>query len=156
MMMNQAANQRPLFVYGTLKTGKENYPLYLAGKTIHEQPATITGAVLYTEGMYPFLVLDPSLARPADMVEGMLMTLAPAHYAATMRHVDDLEDYEPGNPDNWYERVAHPVQADGHIVEAWVYVAGARTIAAIRDGQLMRLPGRSWSRDVRHWPNKFR
>ncbi len=141
----------PFFVYGTLKPGEENYPRYLAGRTAEERPATISGAALYTEGRYPFLVIDPRLVQPDEQVTGVLIALKPGHYYSALRYIDDLEGYQPGNPHNWYERIVHPVQpAAAHAtpVEAWVYVAGADIVQRIQghSRRMTKIAGSVWSR----------
>jgi len=140
--------QLPLFVYGTLKPGESNYAGFLEGQTSAEHPARISGAELYTEGMYPYLVVTPGLVRPAAQVYGMLMTLRPEVYVTALARVDGLEDYIAGNPNNWYERIKHPVQTDNSKVTAWIYVAGPSTLAAIRAGRFRKIPGEVWSQQV--------
>jgi gamma-glutamylcyclotransferase (GGCT)/AIG2-like uncharacterized protein YtfP len=137
---------RPLFVYGTLKHGEYNYPPYLAGRTTHELPATILGAVLYTDGTYPFLVVGAGLTQPSDRVCGMLMHIHPLLYDEVLRRVDGLEEYVAGAPDNWYERTVQTVQTDKGPVEAWAYVAGAQVLAAIGQGHFARMTGGVWSK----------
>lgn len=140
------ASMLPFFVYGTLKPGEENYPRYLAGRTCHEQSANIAHAALYTEGRYPFLVVGSGLVQPAEQVMGILITLRPGHYYPAMRYIDGLEEYEAGNPHNWYERIVYPIQTDTGIVQAWVYVAGPRTMQAIRAGRFKKIAEGVWSR----------
>ncbi len=137
--------QLPLFVYGTLKPGESNYARFLAGQTSAEHPAQISGAELYTEGVYPYLVITPGLVRPTAQVYGMLITLRPEVYGTALTRVDGLEDYIAGNPNNWYERIKHPVQIDNRKVMAWVYIAGPRTLAAIQAGRFRKIPGEAWS-----------
>lgn len=145
-----------LFVYGTLKPGGENYPFYLTGRTIREQDATVAGAVLYTEGLYPYLVIDPALAEPADRVHGVLITMHPERYEATLSMVDRLETYQPGRASNVYDRVPYPVQVNGDVVTAWVYIAAPRTMTAIRTGLLHRVSGTTWHPGLRSIPGKRR
>lgn len=141
----------PLFVYGTLKPGEENYHRYMAGRTRNEQPATLARAALYTEGVYPYLVIgDSSLVGDDDTVDGYLMTVQHAHDDAVLRAVDRLEDYVPGRVSNTYERVTCTVTLDsGEAVLAWTYVAGRRTLTAIRTGQFERVPHRVWHPGLR-------
>ena len=76
-----------LFVYGTLRPGEKNYPAYLAGGTLREEPASVTGLLCYdaVEG-YPYLL--PGAGR----VAGELMTLDPAAYLPTLDALDALEE----------------------------------------------------------------
>jgi gamma-glutamylcyclotransferase (GGCT)/AIG2-like uncharacterized protein YtfP len=145
---NRQTDIYPLFVYGTLKRGEINYLPYLGGRTTHEQPATLSGAVLYTEGQYPFLVLGAGLAADTDQVRGMLMTIHPAFYDEVMRHVDELEDYKPGDPANWYERTLQTVQTTRGPVEAWVYIAGQQVLQAIQRGHFARITGSTWGKMI--------
>jgi gamma-glutamylcyclotransferase (GGCT)/AIG2-like uncharacterized protein YtfP len=139
--------QRPFFFYGTLKPGEGNYAPFLGGRTLREQPATIAGAALYTEGPYPYLVIGEGLAAPADTVQGYVMTMRPEMYSEVLPQVDQLEDYIPGDPYNEYERIVYPVQTDAGPLDVWVYVAGARVLAAIRAGQMRRIVSGIWGQD---------
>jgi gamma-glutamylcyclotransferase (GGCT)/AIG2-like uncharacterized protein YtfP len=139
--------QRPFFFYGTLKPGEGNYAPFLGGRTLREQPATIHGAALYTEGPYPYLVLGEGLAAPTDVVQGYAMTMRPEAYAEVLPQVDQLEDYIPGDPYNEYERIIYPVQTEAGPLDVWVYVAGARVLAAIRAGQMRRIASGIWGQD---------
>ncbi len=143
---NRAGATYPIFVYGTLKAGGCNYARYLAGKTLHEQPATLAGAALYTAGPYPYLVRLPELVAPSEDVQGTLMTIKPAVYVAVLRHVDQLESYVSHDPANEYERIVGTVQTATGPVDAWMYVAGARVLAAIRrqSASFWRVKGSVW------------
>ena len=138
----------PFFVYGTLKPGESNYVSYLAHRTAYEKPAAISGGTLYTDGQYPFLVIDPQLVQPTDNVHGMLIMVQPQHYHTTLRQIDQLEEYVPERRDNWYERIVYPIQVQGaHAsTEAWAYVAGPQTMKAIRKGTLQPYPSNVWHR----------
>lgn len=137
--------QYPLFVYGTLRPGNNNYPHYLAGRTQHEEQATLYGAALYTEGVYPYLTVEPELVRPEERVLGALIYLRPDVYAAVLHDVDQLEDYVSGRRrGNLYERVLRQVETATGMVEAYVYVAGAQAVAQIREGHMMRVNSEEW------------
>lgn len=135
----------PLFVYGTLKPGEANYASYLVGRTLHEQPAWVVGAALYTAGPFPYLVIGNGLAQPTEYAHGVLLTIRPEVYTATLQALDDLEDYRPGAAGNLYERVTHTVQTAGAQVAAWVYVAGSQPLARIRTGQFRKIPAGNWN-----------
>lgn len=134
----------PLFVYGTLKPGGVNYAYYLVGRTLHEQPAWVVGAALYTAGPFPYLVLGNGLAQPTEYAHGVLLTIRPEVYTATLQALDDLEGYQPDAAGNLYERMTHTVQTAGAQVAAWVYVAGSQSLAAIRAGQFRKISGGNW------------
>ncbi len=137
-------SQLPLFVYGTLKPGGLNYRAYLSGRTLAECPACIDEAALYNLGYCPGLVIGSGLARSVEQVQGMLITIRPELYGQTLRHVDSLEEYAPGNPWNWYERIIHPVRTHNATVEAWVYVAGSRVLNQVRVGRYRKVIGGNW------------
>jgi gamma-glutamylcyclotransferase (GGCT)/AIG2-like uncharacterized protein YtfP len=136
----------PFFVYGTLKRGESNYAPFLAGRTTSEQPATLPGAALYSEGAYPYMVVAADLVEPSDdSVQGMVMTVDAAEYASLLPQIDMLEDYIPGDPLNEYERVVCTVQTPAGPLEAWAYVAAPRVLEAIRRGGFRKLAGGVWN-----------
>lgn len=134
----------PLFVYGTLKPGEANYPRYLAGRSSAVRPASVSGAGLFTEGQYPYLLIDPDTLHASEHVYGALITIRSEVYYQTLIQIDQLEDYNPGNPWSLYERVVHRVQTDAGLVEAWVYVAGSAARTAIKTGRLVKIAGGIW------------
>lgn len=136
--------QLPFFVYGTLRPGEPNYARLLAGQTATEAQATLAGAALFTAGPYPFLVNAPDLAAPHDIVQGSIIGLRPAVYALVLADLDGLEGYVVGGTDNLYERLALDVATSAGPRQAWVYLAGASTLAQIRAGRLRRIPGGAW------------
>lgn len=136
--------QLPIFVYGTLRPGEPNYARYLAGQTASEAPATLAGAALFTEGPYPFLVTAPDLLQGGAIVYGEIIALRPPVYELVMADLDGLEGYVAGGAQNLYEREECEVQTSAGPRRAWVYVAGAATLAQIRAGRLRPIPGGSW------------
>lgn len=138
------ALQLSIFVYGTLCPGGSNYPIYLAGRTLTEHAAHMTGAVLYTEGIYPYLVITDERADTTTCVHGMLITIRPHLYTRTLALLDDLEDYQPNNPHSLYERTTHTVQTFAGPSAAWVYIAGPPMLTAIRTGKLTKVLGGRW------------
>ncbi|MEG3629753.1 gamma-glutamylcyclotransferase family protein [Streptomyces poriticola] len=135
----------PFFVYGTLRPSGANHGRFLHGRTLAEEPARLTGAVLYDGPGYPYAVEDPS-----GVVRGELVTARPEAYDELLRALDLLEDYVPGDPRNLYERVARDVLRDAGAgagaeagagagagvapapVRAWVYVAAPAVAARLR------------------------
>src|SRR5437762_2284312 len=81
--------QLPLFVYGTLRHGQENYAL-LRGNTVAELPAIIERMALYSLRAYPMIVEGESV------VHGELMTLHPRVYSRLLTDLDQLEGFRPG------------------------------------------------------------
>ncbi|BFO21282.1 hypothetical protein SHKM778_76700 [Streptomyces sp. KM77-8] len=83
----------PFFVYGTLRPGGTNHDLFLRGRTRHEEPARLRGAVLYEGPGYPYAVEEPGGA-----VTGELVTALPEAYEGLLAGLDRLEQYVPGIP----------------------------------------------------------
>jgi gamma-glutamylcyclotransferase (GGCT)/AIG2-like uncharacterized protein YtfP len=116
------SDQLPLFVYGTLRHGQENYAL-LRGNTVAETPAVIERMALYSLRAYPMIVEGESI------VHGELMTLHPRIYTRLLADLDQLEGYRPG-ADSRFRREQHCVQTEGGAqLVAWVYVGDPRTLA---------------------------
>ncbi|MFG3088018.1 gamma-glutamylcyclotransferase family protein [Streptomyces sp. CAI-85] len=144
----------PFFVYGTLRPGEVNHGLFLRGRTLREEPARLTGAVLYDGPGYPYAV-----AEPGGTVAGALITARPEAYARLLAELDRLEEYRPGDPYSLYERVVCEVTVtvgsattgtgtgtgtgtEG-AVPAWVYLAAPAVAAGLRaDGN--RIGGGDW------------
>jgi gamma-glutamylcyclotransferase (GGCT)/AIG2-like uncharacterized protein YtfP len=121
------------FVYGTLRPGQVNHGLFLHGRTLREEPARLSGAVLYDGPGYPYAVEEPGAADAT--VAGDLVTAHPEAYARLLADLDRLEEYAPGDPRNLYERVAREVTraaAGAAPVRAWVYVAAPAVAAGLR------------------------
>jgi gamma-glutamylcyclotransferase (GGCT)/AIG2-like uncharacterized protein YtfP len=135
----------PLFVYGTLVSGAENYAAFLAGRTTEERPAWIGGAALYSDGRYPYLVTTADLVQSTDRVAGTLVWIKSACYEQTMADIDWLEGYVEGAKPTMYERRYWTVYASEQSVRAWVYVAGPQAILASRVGIMRKVPHQSWA-----------
>ncbi|MDT0402892.1 MULTISPECIES: gamma-glutamylcyclotransferase family protein [Streptomyces] len=119
----------PFFVYGTLRPCGTNHGLVLHGRTRHDEPARLRGAVLYEGPGYPYAVEEPG-----GVVTGELVTALPEEYEGLLAELDRLERYVPGDPRNLYERVAREVvrRADGTAAGAWVYVAAPAVAEGLR------------------------
>lgn len=119
----------PFFVYGTLRPGEPHHGTFLRGRTRTEEPARLTGAVLYDGPGYPYAVEEAG-----SVVIGELITPLPDAYGELLTALDRLEEYAPGNARNLYERVAREVvrDADGATLRAWVYVAAPAVAARLR------------------------
>ena len=83
----------PFFVYGTLRPGETNHALFLSGRTLAEEPARLTGAVLYDGPGYPY-----ALEVPGGSLHGDLVTVTPEYYPGTLRALDALEEYRAELP----------------------------------------------------------
>lgn len=126
------APELPFFVYGTLRPGEGNHDLLLRGRTLREEPARLSGALLYDGPGYPYAVEAPGEAGAT--VAGELVTARPEAYARLLAELDRLEEYVPGDPRNLYERVVREVvRVDGTAAaRAWVYVAAPAIAAGLR------------------------
>ncbi|MFF0787766.1 gamma-glutamylcyclotransferase family protein [Streptomyces spiralis] len=135
----------PFFVYGTLRPGERNHDALLRGRTRTEQPARLTGAVLYEGPGFPYAVEEPG-----GVVRGELVTARPETYEELLTVLDRLEGYVAGDPRSLYERVEREVvrEADETAVRAWVYVAGPAVTARLRDGGRV-IEGGVWSSSPR-------
>jgi gamma-glutamylcyclotransferase (GGCT)/AIG2-like uncharacterized protein YtfP len=91
----QPTELRPFFVYGTLLPDQPNFCVW--GEDIaHMEPATFYGGRLYDMGFYPMLI-----AAEADTaVHGQLITPHPAQYEAVCQRLDELEGYDPDQPES--------------------------------------------------------
>ncbi|MEV7322583.1 gamma-glutamylcyclotransferase family protein [Streptomyces sp. NPDC093970] len=130
----------PFFVYGTLRPGEPNHDRFLRGRTRTEEPGRLPGAVLYDGPGYPYAVEEPG-----GELTGELVTARPESYDRLLLELDELEEYEAGDPHSLYVRVARDVvrRRDGAAVPAWVYLAGAAVAAGLRaDGR--RIAGGDW------------
>lgn len=119
----------PVFVYGTLRPGEKNYPHYLAGRTIREVAATAEGQLyLVADGGYPYV--EPGACR----VAGELVYLDPHQYEHTLRRLDALEEYDPGDEAHsvYLRRRTVVTLADGGHTAAWIYYWNCPRIVGTR------------------------
>lgn len=113
----------PAFVYGTLRNGCGNYEWCLKGRTLTEEPATLTGARMWSNrGSFPFVSTNDS--AETDVVVGELMCIPESLFADVLRDLDGLEGYRgPGVASNLYDRKIVTVTTDdGEQVEAYTYI----------------------------------
>ncbi len=130
-----------VFVYGTLKPGEFYYPRYCAGKVVEEKPAIAMGQLYHL----------PSLGYPAmipgeNQVQGCLLTLA---NAATLYHLDELEDYEPHrqpeqNEYNRYQIEIYDLTGQS-LGRAWAYFM---TLEKVQHYQGILIASGCWSGSV--------
>lgn len=117
----------PFFVYGTLLPDQPNFFLWGEDSILARQPATFTGGKLYDMGFYPMLVTG----NGATAVHGQLITVHEAAYAAVLQRLDELEGYDPTQPeDSAYQRVPVRVTlANGRTQTAWIYLGQPALVA---------------------------
>jgi len=116
--MSEINARLPVFVYGTLMPGEQNYTAFLRGRTISEFPAATEGELwLDAVGDYPYLC--PGRGR----VHGWLITIAPQVFAVTIRAIDTLEEFFPDRPGHClYLRKRIKVIAGQKSRPAWGYI----------------------------------
>lgn len=108
----------PFFVYGTLLPGQPNAHLW--GSAVAQmRPALFPDGRLYDMGNFPMLIAGNG--RP---IPGMLVELQPQMYDPLIRRLDELEKYNPTQPQHSiYCREPHAIQtAPNQHATAWVYV----------------------------------
>ena len=109
----------PFFVYGTLIPGQPN-DYYWGKEIIKTAEAIYPHGRLVTLRAFPMLLeSDPT----SGGVKGTLIYINPTAYTNIMTLVDQLEEYDPENPDSPYTRVLREVvTADGEHITAWLYL----------------------------------
>ena len=115
----------PFFVYGTLLPDQPNYFLW-GSDIITMGPAIFVGGRLYDMGYYPMLVTAVS----PETVQGMAITVDPAQYEAVMQRLDELEGYDPDQPEESgnRRRVVAVVLGDGRTQQAWAYIGQSQLV----------------------------
>lgn len=108
----------PFFVYGTLLPGQPNYYLW-SDNIVEQKPAVFSDGRLFDLGAYPMLI-----EGDGGPVVGQLVSIRPADYPLVLRRLDELEGYDPQNPENSdyrrHERFVH--LEDGRKKNAWIYL----------------------------------
>ncbi|GBF81438.1 gamma-glutamylcyclotransferase family protein [Aphanothece sacrum] len=112
-----------IFVYGTLKPGERNYPVYLDKRVIESLRA-------YTPGILYHLSLGyPAMTTGQDIVKGYLLTLADE---TILDKLDQLENYSPWRSpqENSYLRQRLQVYAPNgqDLGKAWSYVMSSTNV----------------------------
>jgi gamma-glutamylcyclotransferase (GGCT)/AIG2-like uncharacterized protein YtfP len=106
-----------VFVYGTLKPGKENYPKYCAGKVVTETKA-ITKGLLYDLPKHGY----PAMTIGDGQVYGYLLEFQNSDVLAAL---DELEDYDScrESSENVYTRQKVEIysQKGDSLGFAWAY-----------------------------------
>jgi gamma-glutamylcyclotransferase (GGCT)/AIG2-like uncharacterized protein YtfP len=126
----------PFFVYGTLRTGEDNWKRFLKGRTEQEIPAVLPDHKMFVE-VFPF-VMDDNDGR---QVRGNLVYPRAELYEAVLRDLDGLEEYDPTTGSGWYLRVIREAtyqDSTGQTqrIRAWVYQGGPDVISDLNEKQL--------------------
>ncbi|MDH6118376.1 gamma-glutamylcyclotransferase (GGCT)/AIG2-like uncharacterized protein YtfP [Kitasatospora sp. GAS204A] len=132
----------PLFVYGTLRLGQRYHARYLGGRCERIERAVLAGATLHEGPGYPYAVADPD---PGRLVHGELITVQPAQFGQVLATLDELEECHPDGT-GLYVRLRLPVTLDasGERVPAWVYLAGPKPAARLRE-RPAPIPSGDWA-----------
>jgi gamma-glutamylcyclotransferase (GGCT)/AIG2-like uncharacterized protein YtfP len=109
--------QMPVFAYGTLMIGRENYKRYIHPFPHRAIPAETEGELYHLPLGYPGLLAGQTSVR------GVCFFFPEEVYEQVLTGLDELEGYfGPGDPRNEYERVLMPVRLDGgEQIQAYVY-----------------------------------
>src|SRR5699024_9670008 len=109
-----------VFVYGTLRKGERN-AYHLNDETCLHEQAWVNGSLYDTERGYPVIFLNKD-GDASHKVYGEIYDINDK----TLKVLDDLEGFVPGNPDNLYERTHVTAYTDqsGTVEDVITYVAG--------------------------------
>ncbi len=148
------AHHLPFFVYGTLLPGQPNAALW-AGLVSRHEAASFGPARLYDLGAFPLLA-----ETRTGRVSGCLLWIEPAVYGEARRRFDELEQYDPAQPEagpyRRRRRLIRPV--NGPATAAWLYVGDRRFAAGCQV-----VPGGDWAaytaargQELARWWARFR
>ena len=139
-MVPPTPDARPVFVYGTLRPGRANWPVAAPWCRRHE-PATLPGFALYALA-HP--VVAPLDADAGTGVRGDLLWLDPPSVDHALARLDAFEGVVPGDPRrSYYHRASHRVRvANGATHESWVYLPGDALLAQVDPDR--RVAGDDW------------
>ena len=117
----------PFFVYGTLLPDQPNFYQWQEA-VIDIQPATLPNAILYDMGSYPMLIEQDS-----GFVTGAVVEIAPTHYTAILKRIDELENYFPNDEAQsmYLRRTRTVIKTDGSSCEAMVYIGQPQYVFAL-------------------------
>jgi gamma-glutamylcyclotransferase (GGCT)/AIG2-like uncharacterized protein YtfP len=141
-----AEPELPVFVYGTLRPGRVNWPVAEPLCARHE-PARLPGFALYALE-WPCAVgaaIHPDPTVVTGEVHGDLLWLDPGRARDGLGTLDRFEDYDPRAPGaSLYLRERHRVTTEaGGTLDAWVYVPASALLAEVCEAR--RVPGDDWA-----------
>ncbi|MGW2867377.1 gamma-glutamylcyclotransferase family protein [Kitasatospora sp. NPDC001225] len=128
--MSASEEALPFFVYGTLRSGGRNHAVHLAGRCADVRPAVLEGAALHEGPGFPYAVPDPA---PGRRIVGELVTVRPGAYAGALEALDRLEECRADGTGLYVRRRMTVRTATGEPRAAWVYLAGPRAEARLRE-----------------------
>lgn len=135
-----------VFVYGTLKPGERNYPLFCAGKISQTCPALVKGSLYeipseMSRSSYAY----PAMVAGSDWVAGYLLTF---NDEDALIALDQLEGFQPGRSptENEYQRqwIELYTLKREPLTQAWGYMMTPTKIQQLGGRKLMFT-------DVAHW-----
>jgi len=131
----------PFFVYGTLLPGQPNHYL-LAPAVTAVAKARITHCRLYDFGNYPMLVSD---GNNKTAVLGSVCTIDREQFTAVLNRLDQLEGYDPRQPDaSPFRRRRRDVQlGNGTLTSCWVYLGAPEYVRLTPP-----IPSGSWAAHI--------
>ncbi|MGB2924405.1 MAG: gamma-glutamylcyclotransferase family protein [Limnothrix sp.] len=125
-----------VFVYGTLKPGGRNYPLFCEGRVTVACPALVQGKLYEIAKNQADARLSysyPAMTAEAGWVEGLLLTFTDH---AVLTKLDQLEDFQSGRSptENYYERQWLTIYTLDKklLTEAWGYVMSRENVQTAR------------------------
>lgn len=129
----------PFFVYGTLLPGQPNAHLW-AERVVAQEVGWLANGRLYDLGSFPIM-----LEEGDEFVRGVVLYVAPAQYQAVLARLDELERYDPAQPEAaGYRRVAREVRVEnGRCQTAWVYIGQGIELIGFAS-----IPGGDWSNHI--------
>ena len=106
------------FVYGTLLPGQPNF-YYWGDAIASQETAVFSNGRLYDLGSYPMLI-----EAPGESVIGALISIDPACYQSVLARLDQLEEYDPEQPEqsSYIRAQREVVLENGRSQTAWVYI----------------------------------
>jgi gamma-glutamylcyclotransferase (GGCT)/AIG2-like uncharacterized protein YtfP len=123
-----SAEQRHVFVYGTLRRGDDNDITRLAPAPRYVGPARLAGT-LYHLGRYPGVILGGE-----GEVHGEVYAISPE----LERVLDEIEELYPQQSDEYFKRIV-TVQVGELSIECIVYEINPRYLGSARP-----IPGGDW------------
>lgn len=119
--MSDAASERHIFVYGTLRKALRHEMVGVLVREAHFVGEASVRGVLFDLGTYPGLVVNE---QATGLVKGEIYALRAPSADGTLAALDEYEGCAPSDVEpHEYRRVLVQVTlADGRMLSAWAYV----------------------------------